>query len=74
MPWGEQAQPVRMQRVALLAPTTALRDALVRVADTGLVELDKLSTVDAVCHRGRSPTAAGRRWGSGHPRACGSRP
>ena len=55
MPWGEQAQPVRMQRVALLAPTTALRDALVRVADTGLVELDKLSTVDAVA------TEAGRR-------------
>lgn len=55
MPWGEQAQPVRMQRVALLAPTTALRDALVRVADTGLVELDKLSTVDAVT------TEAGRR-------------
>ena len=55
MPWGEKAQPVRMQRVALLAPTTALRDALVRVADTGLVELDKLSTVDAVA------TEAGRR-------------
>ena len=55
MPWGERAQPVRMQRVALLAPTTALRDALVRVADTGLVELDKLSTVDAAA------TEAGRR-------------
>jgi V/A-type H+-transporting ATPase subunit I len=55
MRWGDQAQPVRMQRVALLAPTTALRDALVRVADTGLVELDKLSTVDAVA------TEAGRR-------------
>ena len=55
MPWGERAQPVRMQRVALLAPTTALRDALVRVADTGLVELDKLSAVDAAA------TEAGRR-------------
>ena len=74
MPWGEQAQPVRMQRVALLAPTAALRDALVRVADTGLVELDKLSTVDAVA------TEAGRRLQRvvggklGHPLACGSRP
>ena len=38
-----------------LAPTTALRDALVRVADTGLVELDKLSAVDAAA------TEAGRR-------------
>jgi V/A-type H+-transporting ATPase subunit I len=55
MRWGERVQPVRMQRVALLAPTTALRDALVRVADTGLVELDKLSAVDAAA------TEAGRR-------------
>ena len=55
MPWGEPAQPVRMERVALLAPTTALRDALVQIADTGLVELDKLSTVDAAA------TAPGRR-------------
>ena len=55
MHWGERVQPVRMQRVALLAPTTALRDALVRVADTGLVELDKLSAVDA------ATTEAGRR-------------
>jgi V/A-type H+-transporting ATPase subunit I len=44
-----------MERVALLVPTEALRDALVRIADTGLVELDKLSTVDAAA------TEAGRR-------------
>jgi V/A-type H+/Na+-transporting ATPase subunit I len=55
MPWRELAQPVRMERVALLAPTKALRDALVWVADTGLVELDKLSSVDAAA------TEAGRR-------------
>jgi V/A-type H+-transporting ATPase subunit I len=47
MPWRERAQPVRMERVALLAPTPVLREVLVRVADTGIVELDKLSTVDA---------------------------
>ena len=55
MPWRERAQPVRMERVALLAPTSALREVLVRVADTGLVELDKLSTVEAAA------TEAGRR-------------
>jgi V/A-type H+-transporting ATPase subunit I len=38
---------MRMDRVALLAPTTALREVLVQVADAGVVELDKLSTVDA---------------------------
>src|SRR5512132_3590207 len=55
MPWRELAQPVRMERIALLAPTEALRDGLAGVADTGLVELDKLSTVDAAA------TDAGRR-------------
>src|SRR5512133_2177123 len=55
MPWRERAQPVRMERVALLAPTPALREVLVRVADTGLIELDKPSTVDAAA------TEAGRR-------------
>jgi V/A-type H+-transporting ATPase subunit I len=55
MPWRERIEPVRMERVALLAPTTRLRDVLVRVADTGLVELDKVSTVDAAA------TEAGRR-------------
>jgi V/A-type H+-transporting ATPase subunit I len=55
MPWRERVEPVRMERVALLAPTSALRDVLVRVAATGLVELDKLSTVDAAA------TEAGRR-------------
>jgi V/A-type H+-transporting ATPase subunit I len=44
-----------MQRVALLAPTAALREVLVRVADIGVVELDKLSAVDAAA------TEAGRR-------------
>jgi V/A-type H+/Na+-transporting ATPase subunit I len=55
MPWRERTQPVRMERFALLAPTSALREVLVRVADTGLVELDKLSTVEAAA------TEAGRR-------------
>ncbi len=40
MRWPEAGQPVRMQRVALVAPTAALRDVLVRVADEGIVEVD----------------------------------
>jgi V/A-type H+/Na+-transporting ATPase subunit I len=55
MPWRDRARPVRMERVALLAPTPALREVLVRVADTGLVELDKLGTVES------ASTDAGRR-------------
>jgi V/A-type H+/Na+-transporting ATPase subunit I len=35
-------EPVRMQRVALVVPAAALRDALVRIADAGVVELDGL--------------------------------
>ena len=40
MSWREATEPVRMQRVALVAPVTALRDLLVQVADAGVVELD----------------------------------
>jgi V/A-type H+-transporting ATPase subunit I len=41
MGWREATEPVRMQRVALVAPATALRDLLVEVADAGTVELDR---------------------------------
>ena len=40
MPWRDAGAPVRMQRVALVAPVAALRDLLVRVADAGVVEID----------------------------------
>ncbi|MGZ4550844.1 MAG: V-type ATPase 116kDa subunit family protein [Blastococcus sp.] len=40
MPWHDGATPVRMQRVAVVAPGEALRSALLRVADAGTVELD----------------------------------
>lgn len=43
MAWREATEPVRMQRVALVAPADSLRDMLVRVADAGKVELDHLS-------------------------------
>jgi len=41
MKWSEALRPVTMTRVAVLAPRSALRDVLVRVADEGTVELDE---------------------------------
>jgi V/A-type H+-transporting ATPase subunit I len=42
MPWRDTLTPVRMERIALVAPTEALRDALARVAVAGSVELDTI--------------------------------
>ena len=41
MPWLEAAAPVRMKRVALVAPATSLRDVLVQIADAGAMEIDQ---------------------------------
>ncbi|MEU7059118.1 V-type ATPase 116kDa subunit family protein [Streptomyces sp. NPDC046197] len=41
MPWPEAMAPVRMRRVAVVVPQAALRDALVRIAEEGCVELDR---------------------------------
>jgi V/A-type H+/Na+-transporting ATPase subunit I len=40
MRWLEAVAPVRMTRITLVAPEDALRDVLVRVADSGTVEID----------------------------------
>ncbi|HET6685281.1 MAG TPA: V-type ATPase 116kDa subunit family protein [Jiangellaceae bacterium] len=40
MSWRDGPRPVRMERVALVAPTTALRPMLEHVGDVGLVELE----------------------------------
>ncbi len=40
MPWRETVEPVRMQRVALLAPSWCWRDVLVSLADAGLMQVD----------------------------------
>ena len=39
---GDGLGPLRMQRIAIVAPTAVLRDALVRVADAGVVEFDRV--------------------------------
>jgi V/A-type H+-transporting ATPase subunit I len=44
MPWLEAAMPVRMERVALVAPAASLRQILVEVADAGAVEIDQGGT------------------------------
>ncbi len=61
MPWLEAAAPVRMERVALVTPAESLRDVLVRVADTGAVEIDQTSRdADAAGPSARLLRAAGR--------------
>ncbi|MGW5382491.1 V-type ATPase 116kDa subunit family protein [Nocardia sp. NPDC003963] len=40
MSWSDSVLPVRMQRIALVAPADGLRDLLVRVAATGKVDVD----------------------------------
>lgn len=53
MPLPEAVHPVRMQRVALVAPRAVLREALVEVADAGVVQLDH----DVDEHTGGGPAA-----------------
>jgi V/A-type H+-transporting ATPase subunit I len=57
MRWRDALSPVVMQRVAVLAPRSALRDVLVNVADEGTVALDE-GTVDADAMRRATPAAA----------------
>jgi V/A-type H+-transporting ATPase subunit I len=47
MPWLESASPVRMARVALVAPAGSLRAMLVRLAGAGVVEIDKTGADEA---------------------------
>ncbi|MFE9172164.1 V-type ATPase 116kDa subunit family protein [Streptomyces kebangsaanensis] len=42
MRWSEVMTPVRMRRVAVVVPHPALRDTLVRIAEAGCVELDRV--------------------------------
>jgi len=50
MRWSDSAVPVRMQRVALVAPGATLREVLVQVADAAAIQLE---------HDGRPGGAAG---------------
>jgi V/A-type H+/Na+-transporting ATPase subunit I len=63
MSWLDTAVPVRMKRVALVAADEALRDVLVRVADSAAVEIGPAVGETGV------PDAAG--GGAGYPGAPG---
>lgn len=61
MPWLEAAIPVRMERIALVAPVESLRDVLVQVADAGAVEIDQTGgDVESAGPAARLLRAAGR--------------
>ena len=47
MRWFDAVAPVRMRRVAVVAPADALRDVLVRMADAASVEIDDSSLEQA---------------------------
>jgi V/A-type H+-transporting ATPase subunit I len=62
MRWADAALPVRMRRVALVAPADVLRDMLVSVAAAGTVEID-----DAGREHSGAGTAARRLRHAGRP-------
>ena len=86
MSWLDVAIPVRMRRVAVVAPAGALRDVLVRVADAAAVEIGPASgqgepgrEVPGGTGAGSGPGEAARRLahaGRSVPNAalCASRP
>ncbi len=53
MPWRESLEPVRMQRIALVAPRETLRHVLVETADAGTTELDVATDVGSVSEAAR---------------------
>ncbi len=59
MPWLETTFPVRMARVALVAPAESLRDVLVQTADAGAMEIDRAESAEAASPHATGP-AAGR--------------
>lgn len=47
MPWRESMEPVRMRRVAVIAPRESLRAVLVEVAGRGVAELEVATDLEA---------------------------
>jgi V/A-type H+/Na+-transporting ATPase subunit I len=65
MPWLERVLPTRMARIALVAPVGSLRDLLVSVAATGVVEIDRPNADTD----GTAETGVGSSAGGAWPRA-----
>jgi V/A-type H+-transporting ATPase subunit I len=61
MHWRDLAVPVRMQRVALVAPSQTLREVLVQVADAAVMQVDRDSSRSGIAElaAGRLTRAAG---------------
>jgi V/A-type H+-transporting ATPase subunit I len=74
MGWRDAAAPVRMQRVALVCPKAALRDMLVQVADTGVVEIARTTSEANVGGAGQPLSLRVRLAGSPEPRLCATAP
>jgi V/A-type H+/Na+-transporting ATPase subunit I len=61
MRWPDAAVPVRMQRVALVAPNATLREVLARVADAAVMQIDNDGGPRGAATVGRQSTSpAGR--------------
>ena len=60
MPWADGLQPVRMRRIAVVASRTRLRDTLVELARSGLVDVDTrpLGEPPSTAQSGAIPAAA----------------
>lgn len=67
MPWLEAAFPVRMTRIALVAPVDEVRPMLVAVAESGVVE------IDAATGPGNGEPDAGRPTGTATQGSPGKR-
>lgn len=62
MRWPDLTVPVRMQRVALVAPSATLRDVLVQVADAAVMQIDRDSgRAGLITVPGAPPRSAGSR-------------
>ncbi|MGZ4582964.1 MAG: V-type ATPase 116kDa subunit family protein, partial [Mycobacterium sp.] len=72
MGWRDAAAPLRMQRVALVCPKVSLRDMLLQVADTGVVEIarttSEINPGEAARLQGMRPA------GAPEPRLCATAP
>jgi len=61
MRWSDAAVPVRMQRVALVAPSATLRDVLARVADAAVMQIDRDARPHGTSAPDRQPTGPAAR-------------
>ncbi len=74
MPWSEEISPVPMQRVALVTPYASIRESLVRIADAGCIDLDRVSGPRQAEDTGGAGRAGGVRESPAPPALSAARP